>query len=106
MADTTHTHDHSHLKEFSKISGYKLEEQHQDIRNMPVYDKAGVEVGRIDDLLVDEAAERVAAVRLEDGSTRPVEPLEILDDRVIDHGAGHTHAGDARVYTGRTVRTT
>jgi sporulation protein YlmC with PRC-barrel domain len=102
----THTHDHSHLKRFSELSGYKLEESHQDIRNLPLYDKAGVEIGRIDDLLVDESSERVAAIRLEDGTTRPVEPLEIQSDKVIDHGMGHTHAAGAKVYTGRTVRTT
>lgn len=102
----TETHDHSHLKRFSELSGYKLEETHQDIRNLPVFDKAGVEVGKVDDLLVDEANERVAAIRLEDGTTRPVEPLEIQNDKVIDHGAGHSHAAGTTAYTGRTVRTT
>ncbi|WP_031555166.1 PRC-barrel domain-containing protein [Parvularcula oceani] len=98
-------HDHSHLRKFSELSGWKLEEGHQDIRNMPLVAPDGASLGRIDDLLVDEGAERVAAVRLEDGRTVAVEPLEIQDDRVIDHGAGHVHAADARTYNAKTVRT-
>ena len=92
------------LRKFSDLSGYKLEESHQDIRSMPLHDVAGTKLGVIDDLLVDEAAERVAYVTLEDGGMVPVEPLEILDDRVIDHGAGHTHAAGVRTYSARTVR--
>ena len=104
MADYEH-HDENHrFKRFSALSGYKLQESHQDIRGLPLYTAAGVEVGKIDDLLVDEAAERVAAVRMEDGRMVPVEPLEIQDDRVIDHGTGHTHVGGARTYEAKTVR--
>lgn len=106
MADyETHTDDHR-LKKFSQLSGYKLQESHQDIRGLPLYTAAGVEVGKVDDLLVDEAAERVAAVRLEDGRMVPVEPLEIRDDRVIDHGMGHAHVTGANTYEARTVRPT
>ena len=104
MADyETHTDDHR-LKRFSTLSGYKLQESHQDIRGLPLYTAAGVEVGKVDDLLVDEVAERVAAVRLDDGRMVPVEPLEIREDRVVDHGAGHTHAAGVRTYDVRTVR--
>ena len=98
-----HTADHR-LKAFSSLDGYKLEEAHQDIRGLPLYSAAGVQVGKIDELLVDEAAERVAAVRLEDGRMVAVEPLEIRDDRVIDHGAGHAHAAGARTYAARANR--
>ena len=104
MADYEHHTDDHRLKKFSTLSGYKLEHAHQDIRGLPLLTAAGVEVGKIDDLLVDEAAERVAAVRLEDGRMVAVEPLEIQDDRVIDHGAGHAHATGVRTYEAKTVR--
>lgn len=107
MAHTYDRYEGQHgLKKFSDLSGYKLEESHQDIRNMPLYDVAGAKLGVIDDLLIDETAERVAYVTLEDGGMVPVEPLEIRDDRVVDHGAGHTHAAGVRTYTARTVRST
>lgn len=104
MADYEHHTDEHRFKRFSTLSGYKLQESHQDIRGLPLYTAAGVEVGKVDDLLVDEAAERVAAVRMEDGRMVPVEPLEIRDDRVIDHGMGHTHVAGARTYEARTVK--
>ena len=86
------------------MDGYKLQEPHQDVRGLPLYAAAGTKVGMIDELLVDEVAERVAAVRLEDGRVVPVEPLEIRTDRVVDHGAGHVHDGTARTYDARTRR--
>lgn len=104
MADYEHHTDDHRLKRFSTLTGWKLEHQHQDIRGLPVLTAAGVEVGKVDDLLVDEAAERVAAVRLEDGRMVPVEPLEIQEDRVIDHGIGHAHGADATTYEAKTVR--
>ena len=94
------------LRKLSDLSDYKLEHGHQDIRHMPLHDVAGTKLGVIDDLLVDEAAQRVAYVTLEDGGMVPVEPLEILDDRVVDHGAGHTHAAGVRTYQARAVRQT
>ena len=99
-----HGTDHDRLTRFSDLSGWKLEEGHQDVRNMPLHSPDGKKIGRIDDLLVDEGAERVAAVRLDDGRTVPVEPLEILDDKVIDHGAGHVHAEGAKRYHAKTVK--
>jgi hypothetical protein len=96
--------DEHGLKRFSDLSGWKLEEGHQDVRNMPLHAPDGKKIGRIDELLVDEDAERVAAIRLEDGRVVPVEPLEILDDKVIDHGGGHVHGTGARTYEARTVR--
>ena len=94
------------LRKLSDLHDFKLQDGHQDIRSMPLHDVAGTKLGVIDDLLVDEAAERVAYVTLEDGGMVPVEPLEILDDRVVDHGAGHAHTAGARTYTARAVRTT
>lgn len=104
MADYEHHTDDHRLKRFSVLTGWKLEHSHQDIRGLPLFTAAGAEVGKIDDLLVDEAGERVAAVRLEDGRMIPVEPLEIQDDRVIDHGVGHAHATEARTFEAKTVR--
>ena len=105
---TTHTYPRydasTGLKRYSELSGWKVEVGHQDIRKMPVFTPAGVEVGRVEDLLVDEAHERVQSVLLDDGHVVPVEPLEILDDRVVDHGAGHAHAAGARVVGGKVVR--
>ena len=107
MAHTYDRYDestHAGFKKFSLLDGYKLEESHQDIRNLPVYTPAGVKIGQVDDLLVDTENERVAYVTLEDGGMIAVEPLEILDDRVIDHGVGATLASGARPYAGRAVR--
>lgn len=103
MSYEKHTDDHR-LRKFSGLDGWKLEEHHQDIRSLPLYDKAGVKLGLIEDLLVDLDAERVAAVLLEGGLIVPVEPLEIQDDRVIDHGVDFAHEPTVRTFNPRPVR--
>ena len=71
------------LPELEVLDEWALENPSQDIRNRPLVTAAGQTIGIIDDMLVDRSAERVAAVRLEDGRVCAAEQLEIHADRVI-----------------------
>ena len=74
------------------LNDWELEHKEQDIRNRPLVTPTGESLGIIDDLLVDRGAERVAAVRLEDGRVCAVEALEIHPTRVIYKPAGEVEA--------------
>ena len=71
------------LPELEVLDEWALENPSQDIRNRPLVTASGQTIGIIDDMLVDRSAERVAAVRLEDGRVCAAEQLEIHADRVI-----------------------
>ena len=74
------------------LNDWELEHKEQDIRNRPLVTPTGESLGIIDDLLVDRGAERVAAVRLEDGRVCAVEALEIHPTKVIYKPAGEVEA--------------
>lgn len=74
------------------LNDWELEHAEQDIRNRPLVTPTGESLGIIDDLLVDRGAERVAAVRLEDGRVCAVEALEIHPSKVIYKPAGEIEA--------------
>lgn len=94
-----------HDARFDKLENlgeWVLENDSQDIRGRPLVTAQGQKIGKIEDLLVDKKDERVAAVRLEDGSACGVDCLEIHPDKVIyrmpdaqANAAGAT--GDKRV---------
>ena len=71
------------LPELEVLEDWALENPSQDIRNRPLVSASGQTIGVIDEMLVDKSAERVAAVRLEDGRVCAAEQLEIHADRVI-----------------------
>ena len=71
------------LPELEELSDWALENPSQDIRNMPLVTASGQTIGIIDEMLVDRSAERVAAVRLQDGRVCPAEQLQIQDDQVL-----------------------
>lgn len=71
------------LPELTALDDWALENPSQDIRNRPLVTANGQTLGIVDDMLVDRNAERVAAIRLEDGRICPAEELEIRADRVI-----------------------
>lgn len=74
------------------LESWELEHSEQDIRNRPLVTSTGDTLGTIDDLLVDRSAERVAAVRLEDGRVCAVEALEIHPSKVIYRPQGEIEA--------------
>ena len=74
------------------LEDWELEHKEQDIRNRPLVTPTGDTLGTIDDLLIDRGAERVAAVRLDDGRVCAVEALEIQSDQVIYRPAGEVEA--------------
>ena len=78
--------------ELEALNDWELEHEEQDIRNRPLVTPTGESLGIIDDLLVDRGAERVAAVRLEDGRVCAVEALEIHPTKVIYKPAGEVEA--------------
>ncbi|MGB3457621.1 MAG: PRC and DUF2382 domain-containing protein [Litorimonas sp.] len=87
------------LPELEALEDWALENPSQDIRNRPLVTAEGQTLGLIDDMLVDRSAERVAAVRLEDGRIAPAENLEIQADRVVYMPAGATTAYVAEANT-------
>ncbi len=73
----------ANLPELEELSDWALEHPSQDIRNQPLVTASGQTIGIIDEMLVDRSAERVAAVRLEDGRVVPAEQLNLQGDRVL-----------------------
>ena len=84
-------------EDLDSLGDWELEHKSQDIRGRPLVSSQGQKYGVIDDLLVDRAAERVAAVRLEDGRVCAIEPLEIHEDVVVYGEAAHAHADAAGI---------
>ncbi len=75
-----------HDARFDKLENlgeWELENDSQDIRGRPLVTAQGQRIGKIEDLLVDKKDERVAAVRLDDGTACGVDCLEIHPDKVI-----------------------
>lgn len=83
-------HNDSHFEKLETLDKWELENDWQDIRGRPLIGEDGERLGIIEHLLVDPDHERVAAVRLADGRTFPVEPLDIRDDAVILKAADRT----------------
>lgn len=91
---------------------WKLVDDDQDIRGWPVRDESGTEVGRVADLMVNEAEERVDTLVLEDGREVAARDVRIGDDAVYLGGTGSTGGsttGDTNTVTvyddyGRVVR--
>ena len=71
------------LPELEALEDWALENPSQDIRNRPLVTASGQTIGVIEEMLVDKGAERVAAVRLQDGRVCPASQLEIQSDRVM-----------------------
>lgn len=82
MDRDTHQSDYD-FKALEELDNWQLEDSDQDIRGRMLVTTTGTGIGRIDHLLVDRGHERVAAVRLTDGQTFPVEPLLIKKDVVV-----------------------
>lgn len=82
MSNAPNHHDERYEK-LESLSDWELENKDQDIRGRPLVDAQGKRLGVIDDLLVDKDGERVAAVRLDDGSTCGVENLDIQANQVM-----------------------
>lgn len=83
-------HNDSHFEKLETLDKWELENDWQDIRGRPLIAEDGERLGFIEHLLVDRDRERVAAVRLADGRTFPVEPLDIRDDAVVLKAADRT----------------
>ena len=87
--------DIDNLPELEVLDDWALENPSQDIRNRPLVTASGQTIGIIDEMLVDKSAERVAAVRLEDGRVCPAEALEIHADKVVYADAGYAAGATA-----------
>lgn len=80
------------FEQLETLDNYELEHSSQDIRGRPLVSANGEKYGIITDLLVDRNAERVAAVRLDNGKVCAVEPLEIHDNAVVYGAAAEEYA--------------
>ncbi|MGB3753161.1 MAG: YsnF/AvaK domain-containing protein [Parerythrobacter sp.] len=76
------------------LDNYELVNDDQDIRGRPLVSSEGKQFGIIEDLLVDGDKDHVVAVRLEDGRTCAVEPLEIHDNAVVYGHAAKAYANE------------
>lgn len=81
-------HQDNHFEKLENLDKWELEDDRQDIRGRALMTQSGERLGVVEHLLVDREHERVAAVRLADGRTFPIEPLDIRDDAVILNAAG------------------
>ena len=88
-------YDNKHFEHLETLDKWELENERQDIRGRPLITETGERLGMIEHLLVDRDHERVAAVRLADGRTFPVEPLDIRDDAVVLGADDRTGTGNA-----------
>lgn len=84
-------HD-NRFETLSELKDYELENKDQDIRGLPLIGLDGKKFGTIKDLLVNDSHNQVVAIRLEDGRTCAVEPLEIHDNAVIYGAASQEYA--------------
>jgi len=84
------------------LGDWQLENSSQDIRGRPLVSPDGQRYGIIKELLVDRERGRVAAIRLEDGRTTAIEPLEIHDNAVVYGDAARAHA-DTGAASGHVV---
>lgn len=84
-------HD-TRYEELDALDNYELEHKSQDIRGRPLVSPTGEKYGVIKDLLVNEDHTRVEAVRLDNGKTCAVEPLEIHDNAVVYGERAKAHA--------------
>lgn len=73
------------LQTLSELSGWTLEDSDQDIRERPLLNNSGRQVGVIKDLVVDLDGERVKTVVTDQGEAYAVEGLEIRNDDVVAH---------------------
>lgn len=79
------------FEELDHLDNYELVNKDQDIRGYPLVSENGDRLGTIKDLLVGRDHDEVVAVRLEDGRTTSIEPLEIHDNAVVYGHAARTH---------------
>ena len=93
-----------HEPQFDKLESlgdWELENDSQDIRGRTLIDEDGKELGVIADLLVDKEAERVAAIRLKDGTALGIERVDIRDNRVL-----YLNAAGAQAHASATANQT
>lgn len=83
MNNNPHIQHDARLDKLENLGSWELENDDQDIRGRPLVTTNGQRIGVINDLLVDKQDERVAAIRLDDGSACGVECLEIHPSKVI-----------------------
>lgn len=94
-----------HDKRFESLRSlddYELVNKDQDIRGRPLVDENGQRLGTIKDLLVGPDRDEVVAVRLDDGRTCSVEPLQIHDNVVV-YGAEARAYSDTAAQAGHIV---
>lgn len=73
---------HETLSPLSTMDDWQLEDSDQDIRGYKVYDSPNHSIGEVQDLLIDEGAEAVQAIRLSNGKEIAAEQIIIGDDAV------------------------
>lgn len=94
MNNNPHIQHDTRLDKLENLKSWELENDNQDIRGRPLVTTNGQRIGVIKDLLVDKQEERVAAVRLDDGSACGVECLEIHPSKVIYRKPGAAGAAE------------
>jgi sporulation protein YlmC with PRC-barrel domain len=71
------------IRPLSELDNYKLSHTEQDCCGWHVVNASGIQIGTVQDMLVDTEHERVTAVVLESGVQIPVEEITLLDGLVV-----------------------
>jgi len=71
------------IQQLSKLDDYKLSHIDQDCRGWHCVNASGIEIGKVEAMLVDDELERVTAVVLDSGMQIPVGDITLLDGLVV-----------------------
>jgi len=83
------------IKRLLELDNYQLSHNDQDCRGWHCVNASGIEIGTVQEMLVDDERERVTAVVLDSGVQIPVGEITLLDGLAVvadSHlsGAGST----------------
>lgn len=84
------------LQTLTRLNDWELVDKRQDVRGKPLVDATGRRLGVVDDMIVDTDAERVVALRLDNGTEFPAASYELRDGTPMVVGAAGTQSGATR----------
>jgi len=108
----THPPDDAVLSKLSD-SGQTVSSSEQDIRGLKVKDKGGNDLGKVDDLLIDDQARKVRFLLVEHGgflgmgqtkSFIPVDAITKISDREVHINHSKEHVANAPGYDPKLVK--
>ena len=83
MNTTTQTRQQPDVRKLACLDDWQLEDSDQDLRGHTLYSTNGRPIGKVDDMYADMEAERIAALRLEDGRLININAVDIRDGKPV-----------------------